>query len=158
MKANLKFSVPERCPRKRGTKVFGIAMELLFRRIRRAGLKPRNAIVGSIRFQLANAALGVDTGLKVPSGDSKRRGPFMRWRSVAGNTHPLAIPLLGALSACTFGSLYWLVGVGGTPLHGAVTFSILYGFLVAVIFGIGGVFWCAVKLLAIRRRSSEQQR
>ena len=29
----------------------------------------------------------------------------MRWRSVAGDTHPLAIPLLGAVSACAFGSL-----------------------------------------------------
>jgi hypothetical protein len=51
----------------------------------------------------------------------------MRWRSVAGDTHPLAIPLLGAVSACAFGSLYWLIGVGGTPLHGALTFAILYG-------------------------------
>lgn len=82
----------------------------------------------------------------------------MRWRSVAGDTHPLAIPLLGAVSACAFGSLYWLVGIGGTPLHGAITFAILYGSIVAVVFAIGGVVWYAIKLLAIRGRSSEEQR
>ena len=82
----------------------------------------------------------------------------MRWRSVAGDTHPLAIPLLGAVSACALGSLYCLIGVGGTPLHGALTFAILYGSIVALVFGIGGIARGAVKLLAIRGRSSEQQR
>ena len=105
------------------------------------------------RFLLAIApVVGV-----ILSGDSKGWGP-MRWRSAAGDTHPLAIPLLGAASACAFGSLYWLIGVGDTPLHGALTFAILYGSMVAVVFGLGGIVWGAVKLLAIRSRSSEQQR
>ena len=72
---------------------------------------------------------------------------------MAGHTHPLAIPLLGAVAACAFGSLYSFFGIGGTPLHGALTFAILYGSIVAVIFGIAGIVWCAVKLLAIRGRS-----
>jgi hypothetical protein len=76
----------------------------------------------------------------------------MRWRSTAGHTHPLAIPLLGALAAGAFGSLYWYFGVGGTLLHGAITFAILYGSIVAVVLGIAGIVWCAVKLLAIRGR------
>jgi hypothetical protein len=48
------------------------------------------------------------------------------------------------------------VGVGGTPLHGALTFAIFYGSIVALVFGIGGIVWGTVKLLAIRGRSSEQ--
>jgi hypothetical protein len=76
----------------------------------------------------------------------------MRWRSIAGGTHPLAIPLLGAVSACAFGSLYWLFGIGGTPLHGALTFAILYGSIVAVVLAVAGIVWCAVKLLAVRAR------
>ncbi|MFY9599417.1 MAG: hypothetical protein WB382_22075 [Pseudolabrys sp.] len=77
----------------------------------------------------------------------------MRWRSMADHTHPLAIPLLGAVAACAFGSLYWLFGIGGTLLHGTLTFAILYGSIVAVIFAIAGIVWCAVKLLAIRGRT-----
>jgi hypothetical protein len=72
---------------------------------------------------------------------------------MADHTHPLAIPLLGAVAACAFGSLYWLFGIGGTLLHGTLTFAILYGSIVAVIFAIAGIVWCAVKLLAIRGRS-----
>jgi hypothetical protein len=78
---------------------------------------------------------------------------------MAGDAHPFIIPLLGAVSACALGSLYWLVGIGGTPLHGALTFAILYGSLVTVVFGVEGIVWCAAKLFAIRgRSSSEQQR
>ena len=76
----------------------------------------------------------------------------MRWRSIAGDTHPLAIPLLGGASACAVGSLYWLFGIGSSPLHGALTFAILYGSVVAVVCGIAGTVWCAVKLIAIRGR------
>jgi hypothetical protein len=73
---------------------------------------------------------------------------------MAGHTHPLATPLLGAVAACGFGSLYWYFGIGGTPLHGAITFAILYGSIVAVVLGIAGIVWCAVKLFAIRGRFS----
>ena len=71
---------------------------------------------------------------------------------MAGHTRPLATPLLAAVAACGFGSLYWFFGIGGTPLHGALTFAILYGSIVAVLFGIAGIVWCAVKLLALRGR------
>jgi hypothetical protein len=105
------------------------------------------------QFSLANAAPGV----KVPSGSSKRGRGLMKWRSTAGGTHPLAIPLLGAASAYAFGSLYWLVGIGDTPLHGALTFAVLYGSTLAVVFGIGGIVRYGIKLLAIRGNSSKKQ-
>jgi hypothetical protein len=71
---------------------------------------------------------------------------------MAGHTHPLAIPLLGAIAAGALGSLYWYFGIGGMLLHGAITFAILYGSIVAVVLGIAGIVWCAAKLLAIRGR------
>ena len=78
----------------------------------------------------------------------------MRWRSVAGDTHPLAIPLLGAVSACAFGSLYWLVGVGGTPLHGALTFAIFYGSIVALSAELSGVRSNCSPYVGARQNSS----
>ena len=79
---------------------------------------------------------------------------------MAGHTHPLAMPLLGAVAACAFGSLYWFFGIGGTPLHGALTFAVLYSSIVAVVFGIAGSFVRGqiARDLQSTARSSEQQR
>jgi|SRR5262245_17590765 len=125
----------------------------------------------TVNFSLAMAStLGVLL-LEGFQGDG-----LMSRRNAGSATHPFAIPLFGAAAACAFGSLYWLVGIGATPLHGALTFAILYGSIIAVVFGLMGIVWCTVKLLALHaqnfagqnediasaarsaRRSSKQQR
>lgn len=77
----------------------------------------------------------------------------MRWRSVFGNRHPFALPLWGALTTCLFGSMFWLFGISDTPLHGALTFAFLYGSVAAIILGVVGIVWCAIKLFNIHKRN-----
>jgi hypothetical protein len=76
----------------------------------------------------------------------------MGWRNGTGAIRPFAIPLLGVLTACVFGSLYWLFGIGETPFQGALTFAVLYGSVVAIIFGIFGIVWFALRLISITRQ------
>jgi hypothetical protein len=80
-------------------------------------------------------------------------GGLMSLRNVIGNQHPFALPLWGALTTCLFGSLFWLFGISDTPLHGALTFAILYGSVGAIILGVAGIIWCAIKLLNIHKRN-----